>query len=337
MGEVKMLLNIVLGSDSDWAKVPALKEGVERATREISGLGVFVDVVSADNTPSKTEQTFMFLTSSKGDREYGWLEVGKSFTEAFPWLTNMWKREKGLAELGTPNYDRRALITGAGMSNVLTGIAKTYAGPKDLVIGIPLPDSTTDGLSSLFSTSEKPPLNPVLTVGMANTYAALNIAYRFMNQGFGYIVVPPTQDDGLRKEVRGQADKLGIEYRERDCFEIQPNDIVVNFVPPTGSSSVRGIDDMLKEGKGVQIVCSTGKVVNEPAYIHLLDETSVSGLVTARQYGNAFQIAAVVAQDEAALEKIKGLKADKTRRLDEIAGFYVVGGQTRALEMVRGE
>jgi len=95
--------------------------GLQEATKAIKDLEVEVQYASADNTPAKVDALMTLQSSEEGKKAY---------------------------------------ISGAGMSNVLTGVVKTYGTLKDIVIGIPITDPEIDGLSSIFSTSEKPPLNP---------------------------------------------------------------------------------------------------------------------------------------------------------------------------------
>jgi len=98
--------------------------GIQRFTAEHPDIAVGVHYASADNTPGKVQDK----------------------------AQQIWRSESP-----------KVLISGAGMSNVLTGVVKQYANIEDLVIGIPIYDEATKGLSSFLATSERPPRNPVLT------------------------------------------------------------------------------------------------------------------------------------------------------------------------------
>lgn len=292
--ENKMKLSVIFGSTSDEEKV---LPGIVRVTKEIPGLEVLVHYASADNTPQKVQ------------------EIGGelAFRDVMTERTN-------------------AYISGAGMSNVLTGVLKSYASLKDVVIGIPISDSVTEGVSSMLSTSEKPPLNPVLTVGLNNSYAALNIGYRFMQQKFEGIKI--FGEDRAVEKLKEECNNLGLKnYTVRAPLNevVQPNEVIITALPslPSRSDAILSIDRELRKGCGVQIFCSSDKPTDFAAYAKCLDGTEATGLVSAIGYKNAVMMAAQLTQDKDALRAIDMMKQKKANELNNHTGFYVINGEKK--------
>ena len=274
--------------------------GIIRATNEIEGLEVRVHYASADNTPKKVAKIMDELSSKEGKKVY---------------------------------------ISGAGMSNVLTGVVKTYANVNDLVIGIPIIDSSTKGLSSLLSTNEKPPRNPVLAVGLNNTYAALNIAERF-KQGFGYGAKPVILEDKRdTAKLREAFDNLDLRYVLKSFEEIKPDDFVVNVFAPGTDSSLRKVDAILIKGKGIQVGVYSGELpmnnmeYNTIDYIYSLRDTEATGMVGLRRYENAAMVAAQLVQNENSLAEMAKQKKSKSEKLDAHPGLIVIDGEAKPYEV----
>ncbi|MBI2129036.1 AIR carboxylase family protein [Candidatus Woesearchaeota archaeon] len=268
--------------------------GVVRATKNIPELEVVVHYASADNTPVKVETIMSALSSQKGKKVY---------------------------------------ISGAGMSNVLTGVVRRYAALNDLVIGVPIKDKVTDGESSFLSTAEKPPLNAVLTVGLDNSYAALNIGHRFLNGRFNNDVVV-LDNDGINKIQMDELKKclcdLKIDYKISD--KIDKDDIVI-----TVFGDMRGylhyVDNILRKGSGVQIGVRHQNNSNASEYKERLGEKEIetTGIVSAASYINAVQIVAQLTQHCYALKIIKEKKQAKMDDLNKHRGLLVINGEITKL------
>jgi len=289
-------MQIVFGSDSDEKKV---LPGILKFTKENPGLEVRVHYASADNTPAKVEN------------------VLRDIQKINPTLH----------------------ISGAGMSNVLTGVIKSKAAYYDLVIGVPITDSKTNGLSSLLSTGEKPPGNPVLMVGLGNTYAALNIGYRF-EKGLeeSNIVVlekhlAKSQIESPIEKLNLSLDDLGLDYSVKCMKDIEPDDVVLSVFPVNNTKPISGVDEILKQGKGVQVgIPSINDFAQYWGYTHCLDNEGATGIVGFSAYKNAAYLGAILTQNKDALEKIREAKDEKKKKLTKNPGLLVVNGEAKPYE-----
>jgi len=268
--------------------------GIQQITKEISDLEVEVQFASADNTPVKVARVAPRLISSDG-----------------------------------PNV----LISGAGLSNVLTGVLKTYSDVDDLNIGIPISDSSSDGLTALLSTVEKPPRNPVLAVGVNNSYAALNIANRFM-RGLKHISVLGEfnrENTKETEEVKRQLTNRGIPFKEYKAYmDVPPCSVLISpFNFGYGIGDFQRMDKQLRLGNGVQIaVCSVPTMSeNVTDYICALDGTEVTGMVSSMGYENAVIVAAQLTRNIDALAKINEERSKKSEALNAHKGLLVKGGE----------
>lgn len=225
----------------------------------------------------------------------------------------------------------RVVISGAGLSNVLSGVVKA-AMPFDVVhIGVPIYDSSSNGLTALLSTAEKPPMNPVLCVGINNTYAAVNIANRFL-EGLQDVVIYQSNDiiesDARRtgmKELRKAFDELGIPYKVSKFSEIQQDAVIVN---PFDYISLGDVDRILAEGRGVQIGVSCAGIHENPGeYGHCLDNTYATGIVSSKGYANAVHMAALLTRNLDVLLNLATKKAEKVSKLLGHNGLTVKGGE----------
>src|SRR3989344_2382926 len=225
-----MEIRMIFGSDSDQGKIlPGLLE----FSKEHPDISLVIQYASADNTPDKVRRL------------------------ALKWY--------GDPDMGSGNYHQRepiAFISGAGMSNALTGAVKGYARMDDLVIGVSIGDSVTQGLSAVLSTCEKPPRNPVLTVPLNGTYAAANIAKRFMEGEGRYTKVVVAMDESnvligleFRNEVGNVLSHYDLPYLVLPSSKISADDLVVTpfSAGKVDLSSLLFIDTKLQMGKGVQI------------------------------------------------------------------------------------
>ncbi len=307
---------MLFGSNSDERKV---LPGIERWTEE--NPDVRVEYASADNTPEKVARLADELLSHEG--ELRWVK-------------------------------RRAVpvISGAGMSNVLTGVMKVSARYDDLNIGIPITDSMTGGLSSVLSTDEKPPRNPVLAVSLNGTYAAANIAHRFNECGYGDVVVADTSIGAVDLVVK-KLEIYGLPFEVRDVADLDPDALVITPFALNATHWLREIDEKLREGKGIQIAVKN----SNPLIVYESDEhkgpqyddtirmnefaqylaqfrhpMEATGFVSMGGYVNAAIVAAQIMRDSDALMRIKGEKDDKHDTLNDHPGYVVSGG-----EVMRGD
>jgi phosphoribosylcarboxyaminoimidazole (NCAIR) mutase len=336
-------LALVFGSDSDEAKV---LPGVQQFTREHPDWQVGVHYASADNTPDKVKLIMGALTMPL-EKQKEMLEKMAEEYSPRGWTGMLIYKGiiESIQEMQEP--DKRVFISGAGMSNVLTGVVKTYADIGDLVVGIPITDSKTGGLSSLLSTSEKPPLNPVLTVGLDNSYAALNIAHRFLaREANAQPVAVLDHRDGYnieyeKEEPRDAAKKI---MHELSCFgqpaelrqigKLQKNDIVIspfyNYsddrVTEIDSLHLRDVDGILAEGNGIQVAVYAGDKLME-GYENCLKGTRATGLVGLGSYKNAAQMAVVLAGNKPALNIIRAVKDAKIEKLRAHRGLLIKNGE----------
>jgi len=253
-----------------------------------------------------------------------------------------------------PDEEPVPVITGAGMSNVLTGVAKVKATLYDLVIGVPITDSATGGLSSLLSTSEKPPLNPVLMVPLDNTYAAAQIAVRYINKRYGGVVVAdnsaclsnPVSADSIA-DMEKQLTKLGIDCQVYTPADINPDDIVItvfshhNLIDKNyyeGTQAMNAIDRRLRAGRGIQIgVREKAEVKRWDAYMNCLQDLEVTGIVGIGRYENAAMVAAQIIGHGAALKSIDDAKYRKDPANPENDGKCVKLERHKGFTVEEGE
>jgi len=280
--------------------------GIQKVTGAIPGLSVWVHYASADNTPEKIRELFPFLRQ----------------IQASP----------------------KVFISGAGLSNALTSTMKSYAWVEDLVIGIPITDSSSGGLSSVYSTFEKPPLNPVLGVGINNTYAALNIAYKFLTREKSKVIVLGTLD------LQSKCNLIGLSY-DMDGSNISEDDIIIKPFYHIGShlDEIVSLDDKLSRGGGIQIVFDTAKLdpaITEPNTLYMADlrgsyftdymqflkrDLKSTGFVGTGRYENAVYMAAILNRDKKALDYLSMEKEKKEKTLGDEKGLLVEGGNVTKL------
>lgn len=264
----KMILDVIIGSTSDTEKIVP---GLEKAVSDIPGLEVMLHYASADNTPEKVEAAAQIA------------------------------QDRNVTGLQSHVY-----ISGAGMSNVLSGVLKSRSAFQDLNIGIPITDSKTDGISSVMSTTEKPPGNPVLAVGLNNSYAAVNIAHRFLQ---GSHVMPEYRivvlgDEVPRTKMVAALDKAGMDYVVNEG--LGPNDVVLN----AGRDFDR-VNTSLDDGLGIQIIVPISDHAQSG-----LPSLNNTGYVGIQRYENAAQVAAIYTHNMDAIKKIWEGREGK------IAGLY---------------
>ena len=296
-------LHMIFGSTSDKEKV---MPGIEAFVKDHPDIGIYVHWASADNTPEKVKELIRSLLADK-DRS------------PLP------------------------LVSGAGMSNVLTGVIKTYANIDDLVIGVPISDSITDGLSSVLSTSEKPPRNPVLVTSIDGTYAAANIALRFIKGSFDSVVLvtpeSPTgpdyrQDQKILEEIQQLCEKYGLPTEAKRYCDIHPDDLVLNTFYADrshfGGQDLKPIDVILKQGNGIQVAVMNDAGFHPDHYRDLFfaQDYSSTAFVTAGLYINAVIAAIQIMGHEEGLFKLVGEKAAKSEKLADEPAWLVTSQGT---------
>jgi len=225
-----MRINMVFGSSSDRKKV---LPGIETFVADHPDIKIRGLYASADNTPNKVRRIARELWGNHADEI---IDAIDDFEDP--------EAQAVAAALQTVasearERDPQVIISGAGMSNVLTGVLKGYGrGTVDLVIGVPITDSKTDGLSSILSTMEKPPRNPVLATPLNGTYTAANIAARFMNQRYDRVVMVRPGPGEMGEEL----DKWGIPYELVEEDELSPDALVVTTFSVAGTYTKRELE-----------------------------------------------------------------------------------------------
>ncbi|MBM3233936.1 AIR carboxylase family protein [Candidatus Pacearchaeota archaeon] len=262
--------------------------GILEFTREHAGLEVRIYYASADNTPDKVEGIARQLEDER----------------------------------------HPVVISGAGLSNVLTGSIKSKRNPHTIHIGVPISDSSSCGLTALLSTAEKPPMNPVLCVGVDNTYAACNIASRFFNGLKGVALKQPfRRNDCLTKGLEQIAKHLrdfGIEFIDLDAGEFYHGVVIVPF----DYSDLSRYDRILRGGRGVQVGVSCSPVHENPEdYLGCLNDTWATGIVSSQGYLNAVYMAALLTNNLGALLKFEEKRQRKQTDLTAHSGLIVKNGE----------
>ena len=239
---------------------------------------VMIEYASADNTPRKVDDVLGFIVRNDAD----------------------------------------VVASGAGMSNVLTGVTKQRFSHEKLMIGVPITDSSTGGISSLLSTSEKPPGNPVLTVGLNNSYAAANIARKFGSAHFQEVKIYSGErvydvDDSHIDKLAAELEKLKVPYDV--TADIGQDDLVFNVfsffndyerATISQPTDLQSIDEMLNSGDGIQVgIKSKEQVKRYDQYMEAIDGLGSTGIVGIGAYKNAAIVASQLTKDGYALDMIR--------------------------------
>lgn len=314
-------LDLVFGSDSDESKI---LPGVQQFTKDYPEWEVRVDYASADNTPDKVLGA---LTSIQTDAELDELSGRKPGT---------------------------VYISGAGLSNLLTGVIKIHARVNDLNIGIPISDSSSEGLTSILSTVEKPPRNAVLAVSMNNSYAALSIARSF-KEGLDKVVIADpissnrcthnfmeehiekTKADTLK--LQKEFEKYGISPTITKFGDLSANSVILSPFTSFEHTPLYNIDALLNAGNGVQIAVPSGDILHQDSRIYTgpmfgltFNHTGfVSSYAAANSYINAVMVAAQLTRNSGILEKIALEKQTKADKLNAHKGLSVRNGEVTTL------
>ncbi len=295
MTENNILQDIVFGSTSDKDKV---LPGIIRATKEFDDLEIIVHFASADNTPAKLQR----ILRSVRDRQ----------SAQYP-------------------EDPKIYISGAGMSNLLTGVEKVFAGDNDLVIGVPITDRSTGGTSSFLSTSEKPPYNPVITAGLNNSYAALRLAYNFRKSGFDKLELVMDGDEESLGTLLSLAESHSIPHMVVHPSDVSKDSLVLSSFgrnPKTGSyklDHIRTVDNILAEGSGFQVSLAT-EINDLHSYSKTLDGLDNTGVVSKGIYINAIYAAAKLLRHENALSRLNDERFSRAEKVRTAPSLRVYKG-----------
>jgi phosphoribosylcarboxyaminoimidazole (NCAIR) mutase len=233
----------------------------------------------------------------------------------------------------------RTYATGAGMVNALTGESKShYARLNDLVVGVPVTDKSSEGLTAFLSTFEKPPFNPVVAVGLNNADAALEIVYRFKHKpitnGVERVIVPGAPEESydlVRNEFYAALKDFGIFYDIVDLSEIgsTPNEIVLNPFCIHTQPSLRQVDKRLAETQGgIQIaypmVPIRGYTTFYAKLAQEMGEMRCTGIVTSLYPVNAAIVAAQLTRNEDALRLIKAKREERAVKIEKHKGLTII-------------
>jgi phosphoribosylcarboxyaminoimidazole (NCAIR) mutase len=223
-------------------------------------------------------------------------------------------------------------IGGVEKSSSLIGSIKAQVDINDLVLALPLSDSTTYGLSSVLSGSERPLHSPVISVGLDNSYAALNIAHRFLQGYFNNseikIVKPVNNYDLHINSMKQELDKLRLRNSIVSRHDIKADDVV--FSVGYEDSSIGFIDELLSKGEGVQIsICYR---MPDPehllSYVNNLEHAKATGRVGINAFENGAIIAAQLTGNKDALSLIEEAKQRKKNMLEAQKTLYIKNGRS---------
>lgn len=135
-----------------------------------------------------------------------------------------------------------AVIAGAGMTNALVSQYLSMLGERSympLILGLPISDSRTNGLSSLLSSTELPPGYPVAVGKMNDAQHLIDAAHYFLTGTFTFIDLIDTIGDTKQTlKAREVLDKLGVLY---EGFDLESQ----TYTPHAGALQLRITDKVL--------------------------------------------------------------------------------------------
>jgi phosphoribosylcarboxyaminoimidazole (NCAIR) mutase len=288
---------LVFGSPSDKKLV---LPGILKFSNEYPEIEIKVHHASADNTKEKVRSTMVWLVSQS-----------KSIGDAY--------------------------LSGAGLSNLLTGTAKTHLSMYDLVVGIPITDSSSEGLTSVVSTGEKPSMNPVLCVSLNNSYAALNIAHKFNSKKLNNVIVLYNHKDDILCNGINELEKSLQEFKINYSIESRPEYVKISdslILTPflmQDLEIIKNVDNIMLETKenGIQVAYCNEKICgNIPRYLEFFQqELDCTGFVSSMNHTNAAIMTAVLTRNQEALDIAIKKRGEKILALEKDQGYVIKGGK----------
>ena len=221
----------------------------------------------------------------------------------------------------------RAILSGAGMSNGLSGDISARHLPLNMVnIGIPVSDTCWNGLSSLLSTGELPPGFPIVCVGVNGSYAAVNIANTIIAEDArsgleGYQRIPvivkkaPSASDEALAGLETALENIGVPFERVDNF--QERGLCLHLIDPndTTDSGIFLVDEQMHDAAGIQLMVFEKKPVKDPyRFMARLHDLTATGTVHVGGYKNAAQAAAQITNNMEALAIVDHGKEETVKK-----------------------
>ncbi len=239
MAEKNKKILLALGSPSDGKRLLGDKRLAEIVDSErFKGVEVYLSIASAHRTPLTVIEHACGIRfkESKNPVNFEEIELGDEYHINLTKISG--------------KYD--IVIAGAGLANGLVSAHKAYAHRDTIVIGLPIFDSATQGLTSLLSTQEMPPGCPVGTVGIDRIDAAVDLALDLATREYEKILIinsaleinSPNYDDkcaeklsslGVKFELKNTHTELAHlhddpefkKYKNKNVLILSPYDVLV--------------------------------------------------------------------------------------------------------------
>ncbi|MFH1511182.1 MAG: AIR carboxylase family protein [Candidatus Woesearchaeota archaeon] len=236
---------------------------------------------------------------------------------------NTEEKVKGLVRTIMVHSRPTAIVSGAGKTNILSGMIKNMIGKADLSIAIPFSDEETGGLNALLSSSEKPLRNAVLCTGINASYCAINLARKFMyTPPEGAIKVVAKGDYPQIKAVTDIMDNLKIGYMVKKPEQIQQDDLVLNLC--CRYTNLKPIDSIVSSGRGIQVAVREQESINGwQEYMDCFSGLKSTGFVGIGEYMNAVQVAAKISRNLDCIQKIELEKKSHATKIRGHKGYDI--------------
>lgn len=264
-GKKRILL--ALGSPNDGKRLLGDKRLAEIIDSErFNNVKLYLSIASAHRTP-ETVCEHAFGIEVKRIAELAEMPIEKMAR----WLIQSVDIHKELARIGKENVSERynVVIAGAGLANGLVSAHKAYAHRDTIVIGLPIFDSATQGLTSLLSTQEMPPGCPVGCVGVDRIDAAVDMALDLATKSYKKIIIVK-EPSLINEDV--DFTKANNEKEISKCIEKLKTLDIENEV------SVNDLNSIEKDAIAIfpynNILLNTQERKFELVYIKMLDEVN---------------------------------------------------------------
>ncbi len=171
-----------------------------------------------------------------------------------------------------------AIVAGAGLTNALLSEYLRRAEPKTIVIGLPVTDTETKGLSSLLSSQELPPGYPAAAVAVDELGRAAKIAAQLTTGGYDKVVIYDFTKKGKGMEASATLIKFGINH---DCITKSPGleKIERGTLPLVVLESIAEANAIQTDGPIIATTTGAGRDYSA-GYIDLLKNHSNLGMVS---------------------------------------------------------